>query len=131
MKELTDKRVSALIWWKYDLLNSERKVLTYIYYSGRDQNSLTGEEIEQIHRDATILKFDQYVKTGEVMDYGGPSFNWLYKKGFIKYTPEEKEEILEKARSQLKGRALNKQAAGVLKSKLKTVMEAITKEGRK
>jgi hypothetical protein len=50
MKELEEKRVEALIWWKYDLLRSEKKVLTNIHYSGKEFNSLTGEEIENIHQ---------------------------------------------------------------------------------
>jgi hypothetical protein len=50
MKELEEKRVEALIWWKYDLLRSEKKALTKIHYSGREYNSLKAEEIQKIHR---------------------------------------------------------------------------------
>jgi|TARA_R110000782_G_scaffold55164_1_gene116419 hypothetical protein len=49
MKELEEKRVEALIWWKYDLLRSEKKALTKIHHSGREYSSLKAEEIQKIH----------------------------------------------------------------------------------
>jgi len=84
----------------------------------------TPEEIEEIHRKATINKFNHYKKTSEIQDPGNPSFNWLYQKRILKYTEEDYLDFGQKAKSRLKNAARNKAAAGMLKSKLTTVLES-------
>jgi hypothetical protein len=49
MESISEKRVEALIWWKYDLLRGEKKALTKIHHSGREYSSLKAEEIQKIH----------------------------------------------------------------------------------
>jgi hypothetical protein len=65
-----------------------------------DQPEPDAEQIEQINREATLLKFKNYIETGTISDPGNASYNWLDKKGFIRFSIERKKAIFEEAKKQ-------------------------------
>ena len=61
----------------------------------------TPDEIEEIHKQSTLLKFNNYIKTGIISDPGNASYNWLDKNGFIKFSVERKKIIFQQAQTEI------------------------------
>lgn len=70
------------------------------------QRKLSPEEIQEIHRNGCILKFEEFKKDGHCYDFGNAAFNFLRKIGLIEaFTEEAEAAIRERALERMRANA--------------------------
>lgn len=68
---------------------------------------ISGQDADQIMRQAVISHYTQFFKNGVLIDFGNSLYNYLVKRKLIDLTPEQKKELMIGAMEVLKIRSMN------------------------
>lgn len=102
--------------YKHSLERTEalHKQLQHEKENQQGEPALSEQEADKLMDDACIEAFEQYKRTGKLMDWGSVKYLHLEKKGIITYDNEEKQEILEAAKKRLQAERSLTQQGGSL-----------------